>query len=195
MNNYCAFFYIAVKMKYTPSGCPEGGCTAMLRFQISLTLSIITGIQVLVTLLQVLQVRYKLYAEERALQSDRNYQRPVKRTFMEEQAKYGSFRTEEQIIVFNDLVISLGFVVIFGSVSPIMIPLGLFVFAGKEANGAWRRSSRTPAKPEREGNIRGPECFAPIRIWALSFWHVWAPDDLQDGAIPGHDTTFQSSMK
>merc|ERR1719487_2655957 len=53
---------------------------------------------------------------------------PPSRCFAEEQSKYTEFRIREQIESMLTLVISLGFVFMFGTVAPIVVPLSFLVF-------------------------------------------------------------------
>jgi hypothetical protein len=52
-----------------------------------------------------------------------------KRSFVEEQAKYADFRTIEYVQAMLQLVIPLGYVILFGGIAPITIPFACAVFA------------------------------------------------------------------
>jgi hypothetical protein len=128
VNNYTPFFYIAVKMPHTSRGCPKEGCLGMLKENLFSTLLILSAARIAQVLYSTLEVRWTLYAEERALIKLKGEGAKVKRSFEEEQSKYKEFRMKDQIAAFNDLVITLGFVFIFGVVEPFFIPLCLLVF-------------------------------------------------------------------
>merc|ERR1719276_408352 len=55
-------------------------------------------------------------------------QRPPKLCYAETQASYTEFRIRQQIEMMLQLVISLGFVIMFGNVAPLIVPFCLAVF-------------------------------------------------------------------
>merc|ERR1719224_2004 len=46
VNQFSAFFFIAVKQKFTRWGCPDDDCVALLRGQLSTTLTVISLLQI-----------------------------------------------------------------------------------------------------------------------------------------------------
>lgn len=51
-----------------------------------------------------------------------------KREYVEEQAKFADYRTQEQIECMTQLMVSLGYVLLFGAVAPIMVPFAFSNF-------------------------------------------------------------------
>merc|ERR1719326_703241 len=73
-----------------------------------------------------LQVKFALWWETYQMTS--KGLTPPPRSFAEEQSKYLPFRIREQIEAMLQLVIPLGYVLIFGAVAPITVPMCFAVF-------------------------------------------------------------------
>lgn len=129
VNSFSPFFYIAVKLRYTDAGCPEGGCLVLLRMQLIM-------IQVILSLghifflgfsYVVVQVRLRWEMHKVRQQTSEGAEEP-RRSAVEEQSKFVEFRVREQIESMCQLMLSLGFVLLFGAIAPIMVPFSLAVF-------------------------------------------------------------------
>jgi len=129
VNSYWAFFYLAIKQRHTEAGCPAGGCLWVMRKQLTITLIILSVLRIVMVLLQTFIVKFKLWMEDRALKKELGVEELPKRSFVEEQAKYADFGTIEQVQAMLQLVVPLGYVILFGGVAPITIPFAFAVFA------------------------------------------------------------------
>jgi len=129
VNSYWAFFYLAIKQRHTDKGCPAGGCLWVMRKQLTITLIILSVLQIVGVVLQTFIVKLKIWLEDRALKKELNVEELPKRSFVEEQAKYSNFHTIEQVQAMLQLVIPLGYVILFGGVAPITIVFAFGVFA------------------------------------------------------------------
>jgi hypothetical protein len=184
VNSYCAFFYMAMNLRFTPRGCPPGGCLRVLRQQLIV-------IQIIISLTSIASLAFQAYRVElilwqemfqlrrgqgstlaqemrrlwttgisdpdgqpsarspKAVRSPRSPRLPTtnetttnssddpeepeerdlpERSYAEEQSKHAEFRVRQQIEAMCMLVISLGYVLIFGAVAPIMVPFCMGVF-------------------------------------------------------------------
>jgi hypothetical protein len=207
VNSYCAYFYIAMNLRFTPRGCPPGGCLKALRQQLMIIQVIISVSSVVDLAWKAYKVEFHLYLEmfqlrrsqgntlwqefkrlfssgddapvgpgpvppptvsqstmdsprakpkragiktddllrsppqsplspqmkagddevEAGMETDESENLPV-RSYAEEQSKHAEFRVRQQIEAMCMLVISLGYVLIFGAVAPIMVPFCFMVF-------------------------------------------------------------------
>jgi len=148
VNQFSAFFFIAIKQQYTDFGCPNSDCIMLLRNQLSMTLCLLVIMRIFQVALSSVKVKLIMWWELRTLQKelqDSNRELPV-RGFVEEQAKYDEFRIREQIEGMVQLVVALGYVLIFGAVAPIIVPLCFLVFSVQFRLTAYMttRSSRRP---------------------------------------------------
>jgi len=126
VNQYSAFFYIAVKQQFTPKGCPDDDCIGLIKSALPVTLSILAVMQIVQVLLATLIVKFSLWWETRQMKKNGDDD-PVY-SYVEEQGKYGQFRIREQIEVMSQLSLTLGYILIFGCVAPRIVPLCLLVF-------------------------------------------------------------------
>lgn len=130
VNQFSAFFFIAVKQKHTKWGCPDDDCMGLLRMQLSVTLTVISLLQIVAVFLATFKVKFFVWLEDKALAQEcekEGKEVPV-RGFLEEQAKHEEYRIRAQIEGMVQLVVSLGYVLIFGSVAPRIVPLCFCVF-------------------------------------------------------------------
>eukprot|EP00929_Paragymnodinium_shiwhaense_P012618 TRINITY_DN11_c0_g1_i1.p1 TRINITY_DN11_c0_g1~~TRINITY_DN11_c0_g1_i1.p1 ORF type:complete len:911 (-),score=216.67 TRINITY_DN11_c0_g1_i1:96-2828(-) len=128
VNSYSAFFYLAVKQRYTERGCPPGGCVSALHDQLCITQVILSISAVVEVLIASLIVKGRIWWEDRSYRTANDGQEPPERSFSEEQAKFSEYRLREQINHMTALMLSLGFILIFGSAAPRMVPFCLLVF-------------------------------------------------------------------
>lgn len=132
VNSYWAFFYIAVKQRFTERGCRAGGCFIDLRNQLRMTLIILTGIQILMTVGQVAYVQLCLkWDQDKVAANKKRNLAKLRFAFIEVQSHYVDFGIVEQIAMMQQLAITLGYVILFGGVAPIIIP---FCFAAFGVN-------------------------------------------------------------
>lgn len=128
VNSYWAFFYIAVKQRFTTRGCRAGGCFVDLRNQLRMTLIILCLITVFMAVAQAAWVQASLWYHERKV--SKGYKGPaMKRSFIEEQSNYIDFGLVEQINKMQTLTITLGYVILFGGIAPVIIPFCWAAFA------------------------------------------------------------------
>merc|ERR1719503_291145 len=127
VNYYYAFFYLAIKQRYTPSGCP-GGCLNLLRRQLVTSLLLLSLVRIGEAIATTLLVRFKLWREAVARKRELNTQELPQLCFAETQSSYAEFQIREQIEMMSQLVVSLGFVIMFGGVAPLIVPFCLVVF-------------------------------------------------------------------
>lgn len=128
VNNYTAFFYLAVKQRFTEAGCPPGGCLFALRRDLSVTLVVLTIARVGEVLVASVTVKRRLQREAAALRKKHDGEPPL-RSFTELQSNYGFYREREQVETMIQLLVSFGFVVLFGGIAPIIVPFSFFLFA------------------------------------------------------------------
>eukprot|EP00747_Dinoflagellata_sp_TGD_P003490 gnl/TRDRNA2_/TRDRNA2_108716_c0_seq2.p1 gnl/TRDRNA2_/TRDRNA2_108716_c0~~gnl/TRDRNA2_/TRDRNA2_108716_c0_seq2.p1 ORF type:complete len:997 (+),score=181.62 gnl/TRDRNA2_/TRDRNA2_108716_c0_seq2:172-3162(+) len=126
VNNYSAFFFLALKQPETEGECPNNDCLSLLRLQLSFCVLVLAICRVGTVIFSALWVKFMLWFE--LYQLRKQGIEPPSRCFAEEQSKYTEFRIREQIESMLTLVISLGFVFLFGTVAPIVVPLSFFVF-------------------------------------------------------------------
>jgi len=129
VNNYCAFFSITIRHAWVGnSGCDDTDCLFVLRRQVSVTLSILCVCSIASMLMQGIMVRFSLWYEAYQIRKKTGSEMP-KRYSLEEQAKYVVITEQEEVQNMLTLVISLGFVLLFGGVAPLVVPCCLCVFA------------------------------------------------------------------
>jgi len=160
INQYCAFFYIAIKMQFTRTGCPknaegEKDCMDALKQQLPTTLLVLMSFQIVQVVLANFKVQVFMQLDYFGLEYKRTNSRwqafcsvsrglrggedekevsttdatpRVAHNFIELQGKYGPYRTREQIETMTRLCLTVGFVVLFGGVVPIIVPMCLLAF-------------------------------------------------------------------
>eukprot|EP00747_Dinoflagellata_sp_TGD_P031056 gnl/TRDRNA2_/TRDRNA2_135040_c1_seq1.p1 gnl/TRDRNA2_/TRDRNA2_135040_c1~~gnl/TRDRNA2_/TRDRNA2_135040_c1_seq1.p1 ORF type:complete len:786 (+),score=117.30 gnl/TRDRNA2_/TRDRNA2_135040_c1_seq1:128-2359(+) len=121
VNYYSAFFYLAVILPRHASYCYDNDCLVMLRWQLSLTVFALAVCRIGEVLFYALSVRFSLWKEVYTLESQGKLVHT--RSFAEEQAKYSKFRIRSQIENTLQLVLALGYVLIFGAVMPVLVPV------------------------------------------------------------------------
>lgn len=130
VNQYSAFFYVAVKQQFTEFGCTDFGhgpdCVAMLKKQIPTTLATLAIMRIVQVVVATLKVKIALWLEAYHMKKD-GMDPPVY-TYAEEQGKFSDFRIREQIEVMTQLALTLGFILIFSAIAPRVVILCFFVF-------------------------------------------------------------------
>jgi hypothetical protein len=130
VNNYSAFFFLTVWGKWRGLECPYDDCLFSLRQQLATTLLVLCGCTIVEVIVQKVLVMAKLWWEHH--QYVKTYgKEPAQRSAIEEQAKYMAIDEEAQVMNTLYLMIALGFLLIFGGVSAIVVPLTFFMFALK----------------------------------------------------------------
>lgn len=124
LNAYWACIAIALTQLWT-GNCPEDGCFPSLRHQLTMMMVILMLCSVSFIFLEVVMVRIKIIMEDRALEASTNKEVATERSYLEEQAKYGVYGIKEQIENMMQLVLGLGFVILFAVIQPLVVPLCL----------------------------------------------------------------------
>jgi len=129
VNNYWPC--VSVAFSQLVSGhCPEAGCFLALQRQVSMLVGILLACSIGLSVLEAVQVWLVLRWEDYKLQKSTSEDGSVKhRSFLEEQSKYTPFNMRAQIENMLQLVIGLGFVMLFGTLQPMVVPLCLVHFA------------------------------------------------------------------
>jgi len=110
--------------------CPEIGCFLALQRQCSMLVGILLACSIGLSIVEGAQVWLALKLEDRKLQKNKSEGDEVRhRSFLEEQSKYAPFNMRAQIENMLQLVIGLGFVLLFGTLQPMVAPLCLIHFA------------------------------------------------------------------
>jgi len=126
VNSYAAFFYIAFKQK---EHCPNGSCLEYLRTQLVIIQIILSMTRVLQIALAFVKVKFFIWLEDRELEKAKAAGNEIPmRHFVETQEKLVEHRLRAQIEDVCQLLLSLGFILLFGAVAPIMVPFSLGVF-------------------------------------------------------------------
>eukprot|EP00746_Dinoflagellata_sp_MGD_P073444 gnl/MRDRNA2_/MRDRNA2_29801_c0_seq1.p1 gnl/MRDRNA2_/MRDRNA2_29801_c0~~gnl/MRDRNA2_/MRDRNA2_29801_c0_seq1.p1 ORF type:complete len:485 (+),score=60.26 gnl/MRDRNA2_/MRDRNA2_29801_c0_seq1:290-1744(+) len=129
VNKYGAYFYLAFKLQYSIGVCPDGNCLAMLQgllIKIQITL-FLTNIGLLIA--SSYWVKFTLWYEIYHYKKTHAGEDPPERPRSEEEAKMRKFKKEDQINIMCRLMLSLGFIILFGGVVPIVVPVGLLHFS------------------------------------------------------------------
>jgi hypothetical protein len=155
VNQFSAYFFIAVKQRHTKWGCPDDDCMGLLRKQLSVTLLVVSLCQIIQVVLGTLKVKFFIWWEDRALRQEceKDGKEVPVRSFLEEQAKYEDYRIRQQIEGMVQLVVALGYVLIFGAVAPRIVPLCFCVFVVQLRAVAYMttQSSRRPLPRKSTG--------------------------------------------
>eukprot|EP00747_Dinoflagellata_sp_TGD_P090856 gnl/TRDRNA2_/TRDRNA2_164860_c0_seq4.p1 gnl/TRDRNA2_/TRDRNA2_164860_c0~~gnl/TRDRNA2_/TRDRNA2_164860_c0_seq4.p1 ORF type:complete len:962 (-),score=158.54 gnl/TRDRNA2_/TRDRNA2_164860_c0_seq4:151-3036(-) len=152
VNYYMPFIYLAVMQRRHEAGCPKEGCTAALRVSLTITLVIICACRLAEVTVMAYKVKFTLWWERRQLEKQ-GLDIPHL-SFTEEQAKYGEYRTREQVEAVLELVLSLGYVLIFGAVAPITVVFCLLVFVVQMRASAYLLTSSVKRTlPRRQNGI------------------------------------------
>lgn len=132
VNYYTPFFYLTVEQPRSATGCPEEGCIVQLQYTLNVSLALLGCYRVGEVLFKACLVKYTLQEESRRVRAG-SVESTVDSTthsWTEEQSKYGQFRVPEQIEIMLELVLALGFVLLFSSVAtsgPVLFCFLVFV--------------------------------------------------------------------
>lgn len=99
----------------------------MLRKQLVTSLVLLSAFRILEVIIQTFRLRYTLYKNHERIKKELGRE-PDKMCFTEAQEKFGEFRIHEQVQMMLQLVIALGFIILFGGVAPIIVPFVLAEF-------------------------------------------------------------------
>lgn len=167
VTNYTAFLYLAVKQKVEVNNCPPGGCLHALRIQIAVTLVILTFSDLAKSMVKFVKVDFMIRQEDSNLKkakakegdastaSESDDEVP-QRYWAEEQSKYPEYRIKEQVVNDCELLVALGFPILFGSITPIIVPCCLIVFMARMRSLSYflTNFSRRPL-PRRQFDMGG----------------------------------------
>jgi len=127
VNQYSYWFYIAMKQQFTAHGCMfHGDCVGMLKAQLPLSMMCLVMMRIALVLAATAQVKFSLWWEARQIVA--NGGTWPEYSFAEEQSKYRKFTISDQVNSMTTLVLTLGYVLIFGAAVPRIIPLCFLVF-------------------------------------------------------------------
>mmetsp|Transcript_11163 Transcript_11163/g.25184 ORF Transcript_11163/g.25184 Transcript_11163/m.25184 type:complete len:993 (+) Transcript_11163:177-3155(+) len=149
VNYYSPFFYLMLLRKFTAGGCPRvigvgQSCVVALQIELGLTLLLLSVFRIIevggfswYAKLQLEEEKKKMadYLENEEPGSAREAQ--LTHAFMEKQAKYSEFHVSQQVETHLQLVISLGFILLFGSVAPIVVVFAFVFFNCQLRASAW----------------------------------------------------------
>eukprot|EP00931_Biecheleriopsis_adriatica_P118417 TRINITY_DN93830_c0_g1_i1.p1 TRINITY_DN93830_c0_g1~~TRINITY_DN93830_c0_g1_i1.p1 ORF type:complete len:883 (-),score=191.19 TRINITY_DN93830_c0_g1_i1:47-2695(-) len=124
VNRYAPFFFLMLRGSKTGCATPDA-CLAVLQRQLVTTLVVLSICEIVTAVIAAAKAKALLWKEERDLEQ---MGLQHKRSFVEEQAKYATYRIREQVESMVQLVLSLGFVLLFGAVEPLAVPLCFAVF-------------------------------------------------------------------
>mmetsp|Transcript_65760 Transcript_65760/g.157146 ORF Transcript_65760/g.157146 Transcript_65760/m.157146 type:complete len:820 (+) Transcript_65760:96-2555(+) len=194
-NSYHSFLIIA-GAKYTPRGCvptipkeDQTGqdCVDALQLSLFTTFGSLGVLSIVSALLPRLQMAYNVYQETKALKLKGGTVKPV--SFMERQAKMFDYPTQAQITDMLDLVIALGYVFMFGAISPAVTFIALVVFLVRLRCHTWKLCNvlRRPFPDAADGLGAWNEIIESLCFFGL-FTSVAIPllnYDWVDDHIPG----------
>lgn len=159
INQYSAMLFIATKQQFTETGCMQNAygrpdCVLMINKQLPTTLLVLAVMRVVQVVIATLIVKIKLWWESRTIVM-MGKDAPVY-SYVEEQSKYKPFRIREQIEVMTQLSLTLGYVLIFGALAPLIIPLCCIVFFVQLRAGAVLLTAAANRTVPRLSNGIGP---------------------------------------
>jgi len=180
VNNYSAFLFLAVKQAHTHGGCGEEGCLHVVNAQLSMTIFLLALCRLFQVIVRTWSVRWRLWREMDALHSRsllsslRKFPGRVlraeevtgdgeqTRTFEEDQSKYEEFRIKEQIETMCQLVLSLGFVLLFGAIAPLIVIFCFVVFV-TQLRCSWYLMTNCSRRPI-------PRVHHGVGAWSQTIW-------------------------
>jgi len=125
VNSYWPCMSIALSQAISEQ-CPEIGCFESMRKQVSTLVVILIACSILFLGLERIQVWYDIWSEDRGLE---RLGVSAKRSVVEEQSKYSVYDMRAQVENMLQLVLGLGFVLLFGTLQPLVAPLCFVHFA------------------------------------------------------------------
>mmetsp|Transcript_6979 Transcript_6979/g.17189 ORF Transcript_6979/g.17189 Transcript_6979/m.17189 type:complete len:904 (+) Transcript_6979:102-2813(+) len=170
INYYYAFFYLMIVQKYTEAGCPMvtgvgHDCIWALRKQVLSTVGVLAVCRIAEVFAYWMLVKVMLWLEDRSLwqkaEETRATSIPV-RSYPEEQAKYAAFEDEEQIETMLQLVLSLGFVLLFACVAPMIVIVVFVVFVVQLRASSWFLTNAVKRNFPRQVSMNGIGAWAEV---------------------------------
>jgi len=139
---YFPFLYLVVVQRHTTAGCPSvmglGSATAdcVMSLQIELVATLLT-----LTVFRLLEVAWQVWHIQHNLEEEiarvRLEDESLHRHPMEEESKFYSFEERDFLEMQLQLVISLGFILLFGAVAPITVIFSFVLFVVQLRATAW----------------------------------------------------------
>mmetsp|Transcript_71179 Transcript_71179/g.215462 ORF Transcript_71179/g.215462 Transcript_71179/m.215462 type:complete len:773 (-) Transcript_71179:133-2451(-) len=126
VNNYTAFFAITLRNAWIGKGCAE--CLSVLQWQLSMTLCVLCLCSITMMVMRFGIVRFRLWLEVWLLERKAGKAMPPLYR-VEEEAKYVPITETDEVQNMTTVVLSLGFVLLFGGISATVVPLCFLVFA------------------------------------------------------------------
>jgi len=127
VNSYWPFMHIVLVRGFDPQQCPDEHCFGILREQLIETLLQLTAMRLFALAMSGAKVKATIawvYAKSEGEDLDKAAQSEA-----EKQAIHGTFELLDQMDTLLELVGSLGYVILFGSVAPVAVPLCFIEFA------------------------------------------------------------------
>jgi len=119
VNNYTAFAYLILN-------CKDDKCLSVAQRQIEMTMALLSFMRLVDVALEGVKVKWKIWSEDKQVSASGAELKP--RCFTEEQEKFSPHDVSEQINLMLQLVISLGYIFIFGPAAPAVVPFCFIVF-------------------------------------------------------------------
>mmetsp|Transcript_74257 Transcript_74257/g.170191 ORF Transcript_74257/g.170191 Transcript_74257/m.170191 type:complete len:652 (+) Transcript_74257:1130-3085(+) len=160
INYYYAFFYLMIAQKFTEAGCPMvrgigHDCIWALRRQVIATVGFLAVCRLIEVFGNWGWVKLQIFLQNRALaRSAGGADAPV-RSYMEEQACLADFEEAEQMEAKLQLVLSLGFVLLFACIAPVVVIVVFVVFVVQLRASAWYLTNVTRRSFPREAGPNG----------------------------------------
>mmetsp|Transcript_86526 Transcript_86526/g.231963 ORF Transcript_86526/g.231963 Transcript_86526/m.231963 type:complete len:990 (+) Transcript_86526:129-3098(+) len=160
INYYYAFFYLMIAQKFTEAGCPMvrgigHDCIWALRRQVIATVGFLAVCRLIEVFANWGWVKLQIFLQNRSLaRSAGGAEAPV-RSYMEEQAYLADFEEAEQMEAKLQLVLSLGFVLLFACIAPVVVVVVFVVFVVQLRASAWYLTNVARRSFPREAGPNG----------------------------------------
>jgi hypothetical protein len=128
VNNYSVFIFLTIKDSWQPDEL-KGAALFKTQRQITSTLLVLSVMSIVQVPVQNAITRFWLWKEHFDMKRMNGGVEPPPRSFAEEQSKYKRMDDSEEVQCTMNLVIALGFVLLFGGVSAWVVPFCFAVFA------------------------------------------------------------------
>lgn len=127
VNYYGSFLYLALKLNESHADkCPKGHCLVLLYPQICITVLCLLVFRILGCLFAVVKVKCRTWYLQWSAQKKEYDGKP---SFLEQQSLWDKVTLDYEIEDHAELVLSLGYVLLFGGVFPFLVPLCYATFA------------------------------------------------------------------
>lgn len=156
LNSYNAFLYISLFQRWRSASlasdlrCPNDDCIELLRTSLASTYCTLGAMSILGMAQPYLTMWWQIRSEDKKVQqklqerikggSDEKDQ-IIKRAFMERQGKMWVYEIDEYITDFLDLVVAVGYTLLFASVVPIVVIIALAILLVRLRADAWKLCS------------------------------------------------------